>query len=271
MNIEQMYFDYKLIKEEVTSSWTRCLQHEKSRHIQASDYIYGDKSTDHISENVKKYFSEKVKIINKRLNQNYIFFLINNKYIIEEVAADFTKNNKLKQEGIKRGFSFSEEFSGTNAVFLAGKLKKPVHILPGHHFCEPLNGWYSIATPIMNNDKIYGFINVIHKNIIKNEIICLSNLLVDNIQLKITNKTLSYSRHKKEGLTKKQSFILKQLAKGLTDKALARKVHLSESTIQYHKKKLFNFFKAHSKVELIVKAFKNGFLTFEEVSFKKRI
>lgn len=264
-----MYFDYKLIKEEVTSSWTRCLKHKKSRYIKSETYINEDQNTNYIDKEVKKYFLEKVKNINKRLDFNYSFFLINNKFIIEEIATEFTENNKLKKEGIQKGFSFSEETSGTNAVFLAGKLKKPVHILPGHHFCRPLNGWYSIATPIMSGEKIYGFINVIHKELIRNEIICLSNLLVDNIQLKISNKKTKLKNMDNNKLTEKQNVILRKLAKGLTDKALARELHLSKSTIQYHKKKLFLLFKAHSTVEMIVKAFKYGFLTFEEVGFKK--
>lgn len=266
-----MYFDYKLIKEEVTSSWTRCLKHKKSRYIKPRSYINEDEKINYIDKSIKKYFLKKVQTINNRLEPNYNFFLINNNFIIEEVAAGFPENNKLKKEGITKGFSFTEKSSGTNAVFLAGKLKKPVHILPGHHFCKPLNGWYSIANPIMKNDKIYGYINVIHKKLIKNEIICLSNLLVDNIQLKIYNRPSGDSKLNNKELTEKQNIILKKIAKGLTDKALARELHLSKSTIQYHKKKLFLIFKAHSKVEMIVKAFKYGFLNFDEVSFKKRI
>lgn len=263
-----MYFDYKLIKEEVTSSWTRCLKHKKSRYIKSGTYINEDQNSNYIEKEVKKYFLEKVTNINKRLDSNYSFFLINNEFIIEEIAAGFYEN-KLKKAGIQKGFSFSEEFSGTNAVFLAGKLKKPVHILPGHHFCSPLNGWYSIATPIMKDERVYGFINVIHKELIRNEIVCLSNLLIDNIELKISNKKTKLKNMDNKKLTEKQNVILKNLAKGLTDKALAQKLHLSKSTIQYHKKKLFLLFKSHSTVEMIVKAFKYGFLTFEEVGFKK--
>lgn len=266
-----MYFDYNLIKEEVTASWTRCLKNKKSRNINPETIINEDKNSYYMDNKIKKHFFKKVKIINERLDPNYCFFLINNKFVVEEIAAGFSEINKLKRAGIQKGFSFSEEFSGTNAVFLAGKLKKPVHILPGHHFCKPLNGWYSVATPIMKEERVYGFINVVHKDLIPNEIICLSNLLVDNIQLKIANKKLNFKSSYNKKLTEKQIFILKQLAKGLTDRALAKELHLSKSTIQYHKKKLFLLFKAHSTVEMIVKAFKYGFLTFEEVNFKKRI
>jgi transcriptional regulator of acetoin/glycerol metabolism len=266
-----MYLDYKLIKEEVTSSWTRCLKHKKSRYIKPETTINEDKNIYYMDEYIRKYFLKKVENINQRLDHNYSFFLINNKFIIEEIAAGFSESNKFKKEGVQRGFSFSEEFSGTNAVFLAGKLKKPVHILPGHHFCRPLNKWYSVATPIMKGKIIYGFINLIHKDLIRNEIICLNNLLVENIEQKIANKKLDPRNKNSKELTEKQYFILKKLAKGLTDKALAKELHLSNSTIQYHKKKLFLLFKAHSTVEMIVKAFKYGSLTFEEVSFKKRI
>lgn len=264
-----MYFDYKLIKEEVTSSWSRCLRKNRKRRLSNNKYIKNENNLNcYLDGEIKRYFLNKVKEINNKLEQSSCFFLINNKYIIEGVVTDFNQDIKLKNIGIQEGFSFSEKDSGTNAVFLAGKLKKPVHILPGHHFCQPLNSWYSIAYPIMNDGEIYGYINVISEKIIKNEIICLTELLVNNIQLKIKNKRGKLHSNKTyQKLSEKQKFILKKIANGLTEQALAKELSLSKSTIKYHKKKLFDFFNAESNVEMVVKAFKDGLLSLNEVSF----
>lgn len=263
-----MYFDYNHIKEEVTSSWSRCLRYNRKREIDTTVLRESTPNKKYIDNSIKKYFKIKVEEINNRLEENPCFFLVNKDFIVEEISTDFNKKIKLEQIGIKKGFSFSDEKAGTNAVFLAGKLKEPVHILPGHHFCKPLNSWHSIAYPILIKQETYGFLNIVDQIKIKKEIICLAELLVNNIELNISNKNfgdnkLSYQKK----LSDKQFYILKKIAQGLTEKAIARDLNLSKSTIKYHKKKLFNFFNADSNIEMVVKAFKKGFLTFNEVSF----
>src|SRR6056297_1138488 len=263
-----MNFDYNQIKEEVTSSWSRCLKYNKKREIDSSQVVKPGKFNNHIDNSLKKYFKTKVKEFNKKLEETSCFFLVNENLVIEEISASFNQLIKLEKLGVKKGISFLEKNSGTNAVDLASKLKKPVHMLPGHHFCRPLNAWHSIAYPIIIDNEIYGFINVVDKKEIKDEIICLTELLLNNIELKIahlesSNKRIQY----KNSLSDKQFYILKKIANGLTEKALASDLNLSTSTIKYHKKKLFNYFNAQSNIEMVVKAFKKGFLTFNEVSF----
>ncbi len=269
MDSKNLYFDYNLIKEEVTSSWSRCLKDNRNRIIDHSQLTnFQNNQEKYINNSIKSYFQKQVSEINQKIKPEFCFFLINHNYIIEQVSCGFNLKLKMEQRGIKKGFSFSEECSGTNAVFLAGKLKKPVHILPGHHFCKPLNSWHSIAYPIIVKQQLMGFINLISKAKIKSEIICLAELLVNNLKLKIVaiNKKepkLNYSNK----LSDKQFYILKKIANGLTEKALASDLNLSTSTIKYHKKKLFKFFNADSNIEMVVKAFKKGLLSFNEVSF----
>ncbi len=263
-----MYFDYNQIKEEVTSSWSRCLKYNRKREIDTTHLREFPTKNKYIDNSIKKYFKIKVGEVNNKLEEPPCFFLVNKNFVIEAISADFNKKIKLEQVGIEEGFSFSEEKSGTNAVFLAGKLEKPVHILPGHHFCKPLNSWHSIAYPIIIKEDIYGYLNIVSQIKIKNEIICLTELLVNNLELKISNKNCEskdISYHK--NLSDKQFYILKKIAHGLTERALASDLNLSKSTIKYHKKKLFNFFNADSNIEMVVKAFQKGFLTFNEVSF----
>ena len=269
MDSKKLYFDYNLIKEEVTSSWSRCLKDNRNRIIDHSKLTNPQNNQKkYINNSIKQYFQKQVSEINQKIKPEFCFFLINHNYIIEEIACSFNLKIELEHKGITKGFSFSEEYSGTNAVFLAGKLEKPVHILPGHHFCKPLNSWYSIAYPIILKQQLIGFINVISKDKIESEIICLTELLVNNLKLKIVTKKkkepkLNYTNK----LSDKQFYILKKIANGLTEKALASDLNLSISTIKYHKKKLFNFFNADSNIEMVVKAFKKGLLSFNEVTF----
>src|SRR6056297_772 len=272
LDTAKKYFDYKSIKKEVAFSWSRCLKSGKSRSIIVNKHVNGkDIKNIYFSKAIRNYFFEKVNKINQKLNGGYCFFLINNQFIVEVMSASANIYLKLHALGIKKGFSFYEKYSGTNAVYLAEKMKKPVFILPGHHFCRPLNTYYSIAFPIIDNGSILGYINIINKNIIKNEVICLSDLLTSNIQLKLYNRQ-SYNNkiNFKEGLSEKQLYILKMIANGLTESSLAEELHLSRSTIKYHKQRLYNIFEVNSQIEMVVKAFKNGLLTFEEVDIKKK-
>lgn len=270
LNMEKMYFDYNQIKKEVTSSWARCLRQNKNRKLDIKNKT-NNKNTSfkrEIKGSLRKYFLKMIKEINQKLITDSCFFLINRHYIIEEVVADNKIITKLKDQGIRKGFCFSEKNSGTNAVFLSKKLKRPVYMLPGHHYCCPLNYWYSISYPIIIENKIYSFLNVVSEDIIDNDIICAVELLVDNIQLKLTNqKEPSEFNFRNKKLSDKQISILKMIASGWTEQAVARNLNLSKSTVKYHKKKLFNFFNARSNIEVVLKAIKNGFLTLNEVGF----
>lgn len=267
MDINKWDFDYKEIKNEVTTSWSRCIEYKTKRVVnknlskQKNKTAYLDKQ-DNLLKYCKDYFSE---IIDK-IDQKVCFFLVNENLDIVEIIVDPTVKNILEKYGIKKGFSFIEKEAGTNAVYLAEKTKNPISILPGHHYCKPFNSFYSIAFPLMIKENILGYINIMSRDIIKNEVICLCKIFKDNLKLKIDYQLLNKS-NKFNNLTEKQLYLIKNMANGYTEKTIAKELHLSISTIKYHKKKLFNIFHANSKLEIVIKAFKNGLLSFEEVEF----
>ncbi len=266
MKIDNMYFDYKLIKKEVTSSWSRCLKENKKRYILKDKIFYEKDKSDDFSVEIKEYFLEVSEKLNQSIKLKHCLLLVNEDEVIEELLGDIHFKNNLTTQGINIGTSLKEKHSGTNAVQLSAKINKPVYILPGHHYCKPLNSWYSLAYPITKNDEIFGFVNLISKDSISEEIICLMDLFSNNLSLKLNNKhKLENNKDKINDISGNQKYILKKLAKGYTERALAKDMHLSKNTVKYHKKILFNKLDVSSKIELVMKAIKIGMLSFEEV------
>lgn len=263
MEIDEMDFDYKLIKKEVTSSWSRCLKENMNRYIVNS--IRKENKINQFSNKTKVSFKKTYLKINQTIKTKHCLLLINKDKVIEELVGDIHFKNKLIKNNIDIGTSFSEKHIGTNAVYLAEKIKKPVYILPGHHFCKPLNKWYSLAYPILKDNQIHGYVNLINIVGISEEITCLIDLLSNNLSLRLRSNYRDNNKESLEELSYNQKYILKKLANGFTEKELAKDMHLSKSTIKYHKKVLFKYFKVSSKIELVIKAIKIGLLSFKEV------
>lgn len=67
-------------------------------------------------------------------------------------------------------------------------------------------------------------------------------------------------------LSKKQLKILKLLAEGKTERAVAVRMKLSINTIKYHKKVLYRKLKVNCMNTALVKALKMGLISLEELS-----
>lgn len=264
MGIDDMYFDYKLIKREVTSSWSRCLKENKKRYV-LNDNMKKENNTNQISKDLRDIFINTSTKLNQIIKSKHCLLLVNKEKIIEELLGDIHFKNKLIKNGINIGSSFAEKYTGTNAVDLAEKMMKPAYILPGHHFCKPLNSWYSLAYPIKIYNQTFGYVNLISEISISKEVVCLIDLFSKNLSLRFNESKKENNKISLNDLSYNQNYILKKLAVGFTEKELAKDMHLSKSTVKYHKKILFNKFKVSSKIELVIKAIKIGLLTFEEV------
>jgi len=107
--------------------------------------------------------------------------------------------------------------------------------------------------PLVYNNKLVGILNVSTKERLNNEIIVITKLLSDYIltNIQIPNKSHSFSK-----LTNKHVNILRLIANGYTEKAIALELNLSINTIRYHKKRIFKTLKVNSNCGAIMKAIK---------------
>ena len=68
-----------------------------------------------------------------------------------------------------------------------------------------------------------------------------------------------------EGLTQKELEVLKLASKSLTNKKIAQKLCISERTVQSHFGTIFNKLGAASRTEAVLQAWRNGWITGEDL------
>ena len=72
--------------------------------------------------------------------------------------------------------------------------------------------------------------------------------------------------HELELLTEQETSVLKMAAKGMSNKDIARKLHLSVRTIESHLGSIFNKLAVGSRTEAVIEAMRKGWFTLEELS-----
>ena len=67
-------------------------------------------------------------------------------------------------------------------------------------------------------------------------------------------------------LSKRQQEILIRMAKGMTVYAISRELGITEDTISFHKKNIFERLDANCTVQAVVKAIKNEFILLSDIN-----
>lgn len=71
------------------------------------------------------------------------------------------------------------------------------------------------------------------------------------------------AKPRNEGLTKREFDVLKQLC--LKKPEIAKKLFISENTVQTHLTKIYDKLQVHSREQALIKALKTGIITIDEV------
>lgn len=64
-----------------------------------------------------------------------------------------------------------------------------------------------------------------------------------------------------EHLTERELEVLQQLAEGLSNKAIAKRLEISENTVKFHVNALLEKFEVGSRTEVVIRAIQNGLVT----------
>ncbi len=59
--------------------------------------------------------------------------------------------------------------------------------------------------------------------------------------------------------------VLLRVARGLTDQAVAAELHISVSTVHFHKQELYRLLDADNAVTAVVRALQTGVLSLDEI------
>ncbi len=173
----------------------------------------------------------------------------------------------INKSPIQVGMSFQEGTSGTNAISLAMDTGKPVYVLPHYHYCSFLRNWYSYCTCIRQSSKVRGYLSFLSReNPIRNEIMLITELAGYQIgnELKDDMREISHM-HNNIKLSDRQTTLLKLMARGYTDRAIAIEMDLNIGTISYHKTNIFKILGAECSIQAVVKALKLNLLSMDQI------
>lgn len=79
-------------------------------------------------------------------------------------------------------------------------------------------------------------------------------------------RSLEWSKLQGEVLTKREIEVVQAIAQGLPTKEIARRLFISENTVESHRQKIMEKMKSRNVAELIVKAIAAGYIGFDVVS-----
>lgn len=169
---------------------------------------------------------------------------------------------------LKEGISLAEESIGTNAIALAIKLREKFNTQPQHHYCSFFGKMHLFAVPVCVKDNLIGSLAVTTiGQPIEKELIIITELLgyqlsremesVYRYDAKIQISEIDFNN--------KQLSVLKLLARGLTEKAVAVEIGVSINTVRYHKKAIFRKLDTGNIIDAVVKGLKYGLVSIDEI------
>ncbi len=263
--MDKNYLDSDDIVDYVIDSWSRCIENKLAREINRNNIDYQEISNYELNI---YFFRELVSFVSSMLKKDIIFLLTDKDGVLLDLAGTKKIKKQLLSKGIKRGFSFSEKYIGTNAVSLVSQTGQPVYLDSKYHYCNFFKKWYSFALQLKKDGKITGYLCIMTVNkCLKRNIIIIGKLIAYIMTTRHNiNRKNEFNRIYK--LSKRQVQILKLIGSGLTEKATAAQLKLSTSTIKYHKKVLLNRLNVNSSIEAIIRALKLGLISVDDIKLR---
>lgn len=251
------------------NSWFRCYQMGISKKINFPQETAAKEILEqsyNSNEKLVNIFTHNVEYIvqNYHLDSNcYLLFdekgILIKSYIPEKIKKTIHLHN------LTEGVYFTEKSCGTNSVSLAMETGETVYFLGDENYCEFLQKWMSIATPVkINNNNAY--LCILNNNLNKNKEEDLK-LILELLRSKITNdlNSINYYKENNDSLTEIRSKILNLSANGLTIKEISENLNLSEAAIKYHRNKICQKLCAANIVQAIARSIKMGYLNLDTI------
>lgn len=254
-------------EEELLSSYKRCRRIGITTSITAPLIVLnGEELERKIQQNKKLINAFHKSIENEWTERQYLFLLVDAEGYLLDVKCSTKEEECIKTSGFNIGVSFKEESYGTNAISMAMKLKRIVYIKPQEHYCDFFKKWHCIACPIRTETEgIIGYIDIstIEKRIAE-EMVIVIKLLAEKIANEYENQIKEEElKDLTIRLNNMQVKVLRLLAKGYKELAIAKQLRIGLPTVKYHKKKIIKKLDVDNIQEAVIKAIKLGLIDEE--------
>lgn len=176
------------------------------------------------------------------------------------IAYDKTNYFNEKEKGTVHieGLDFSEKSCGTNAISLSMETNGQVELKKEGHFNEKFKQWSCYAFPLYIEKDIIGYLNIAS---IKTKLKCEFKIIFELVANQILNELKKENTKEKSLLTRTQIDIIKKVSEGYTEKRIAYELHLSQDTIKYHKRRIYNKLNVQSSSQAVMECCRLGILS----------
>ncbi|MEW6448950.1 MAG: LuxR C-terminal-related transcriptional regulator [Bacillota bacterium] len=187
--------------------------------------------------------------------RHYIYILCDPELVALKIFAAPEVLIAIEEAGIKPGTVFTEESCGTNALALAREHQRLVAIRGEQHYCRLFKNWWCVAGPVKDPaGNVIGYLDIsMHAEKELGLAAVHLQALVDSIQREFLLQELSHRRQVDPipaapsrippeiaaKLTAREREVLELLLRGLGSKEIAVKLHLSVSTVEDYRKRIY--------------------------------
>lgn len=203
-------------------------------------------------EDLSSAFLASIQIVKEHLSGGYLFLLTDEGG--ELIAMDNSPGMEtlIEESPIRLGLVFSEDNCGVNAISEAMSSRSPVYFKPEQHGNVFFQTWHCFATPLLINNELLGYLDVstIDEEM-KSELIAIAKLVSIHMIDTYRQPMQAQEAIVAAALTERQLCVLKLISEGLTVKSIALKLEIKESTVNHHKKVIFEKLGVQSSAEAV--------------------
>lgn len=199
-------------------------------------------------------FSASITIVREHISGEYLFLLTDNEGKLTAMDYCPDMEESIRNSPIRLDLVFSEENCGVNAISEAMRVQGPVYLTPEQHESPFFRNWHCFATPLVVEGKLVGYLDVSTINEeMKGELIAIAKLIsihmLDSYAKAAPAREAGISAE--QILSERQLDVLKLISEGQTVKSIALKLHIKESTVNHHKKVIFERLGVQSSAEAV--------------------
>lgn len=154
----------KNIRPDILNSWIRCKKNnidpynENNKKLSAIEL---DKVLNNKQELIQIAIPVMLDLFNLLKESNYSIILTDENSVVIEVIGNEEIMSKNRELNFLKGYKWSEEDVGTNAIGTSLYLNKPIQTLGVEHYCKKQHKWTCSAAPIHDSrGKIIGCIDL---------------------------------------------------------------------------------------------------------------
>lgn len=207
-------------------------------------------------------FKNSIANIEEHITGSYLFMLTDISGVLLATSYNQSLEDTVRRLPIRVGMYFTEDSCGVNAISESISKNTEVYLPPEDHESPFFKNWHCFCTPLKLNTQTIGYVDISTINAdMKSELIAIAKLIPSHmLNLYQLQTTPPVTVNQQISLTDRQLHVLQLISRGETIKSIALKLNIKESTVNHHKKIIFEKLGVQSSAEAVSVAAKYLYL-----------